>query len=95
MLCPYCHHSDGLHSRPSPDGRAADGRLLAADYEAGKCHAAGPDFCACPGWYPGTTELERVAATIAARAERNQLAEVPFALAAPVSQRRQKQGDLF
>lgn len=77
MLCPHCRHAHGLHSGPGHDGRAADGKLLAPDYEAGKCHQGD---CPCPGWYPDTTPLELVAATLAARAARNALAEPPFAL---------------
>lgn len=92
MRCPHCGHSDGLHSRPAPDGRAADGRPLAPDYEAGKCHQG---MCACPGWYPGATDLELTAATMAARALHAQLAAVPFSLTAPISTRRAKQGGLF
>lgn len=92
MLCPYCHHSDGLHSRPAADGRAADGKLLAPDYEAGKCHHGD---CACPGWYPGCDAMQLTAATMRARAERNAVADAPFSLTAPVSLRKSKQGELF
>jgi len=94
MRCPYCRHSDGLHSGPGENGRAADGQLLAPDYEAGKCHHS--PQCNCPGWYPGLTTLQLVAATMAARAARNAVAEAPFALTAPVARtRRPKQEELF
>jgi hypothetical protein len=52
-------------------------------------------MCACPGWYPGATDLELTAATMAARALHAQLAAVPFSLTAPISTRRAKQGGLF
>jgi hypothetical protein len=93
VLCPHCRHSHGLHSGPGHNGRAADGRLLAPDYEAGKCHQG---ECKCPGWYPDTTPMQLLAATMAARAERNAVAELPFALTAPVARtRRPNQGGLF
>lgn len=92
MLCPHCRHSDGLHSRPAEDGRAADGGLLAADYEAGKCHQGD---CRCPGWYPGATVLQLTAATMRARAERNTITAAPFSLTAPISLRKAKQTTLF
>ena len=93
MLCPHCRHSAGLHSDLGQDGRAADGGLLAADYEAGKCHQGD---CPCPGWYPDTTPMERMAATMAARTARNKtIAEAPFSLAAPISRGGSVQGDLF
>src|SRR5215510_15120180 len=102
MICPYCRHSEGLHSRPAPDGRAADGRLLAPDYEAGKCGQAhlNPDGtwteCDCPGWYPNSTAMELMAATMAARAARNAVADVPFALTPPIARAATpKQEDLF
>ena len=102
MRCPHCRHSDGLHSGPGEHGRAADGGLLAPDYECGRCdHSTRNDDgtwtrCACPGWYPGLTAMQMTAATIAARAARSELAEVPFALTPPVArQRRPAQGDLF
>ena len=92
MLCPHCHHSHGLHSAPAEDGRAADGRLLAPDYEAGKCHQG---ECPCHGWYPDATVLQLTAATMRARAERNTMAEAPFALTAEIGKRKPHQGGLF
>ena len=93
MRCPHCHHSDGLHSAPSEDGRAADGQLLAPDFVAGKCHQG---ECPCPGWYPNTTPMELVAATMRARAERNTVAEPPpFRLTAEIARRKPAQRDLF
>jgi len=91
-----------LHSRPAADGRAADGKLLAPDYEAGKCGQAHMNTdgtftpCDCPGWYPGTTPMQLMAATMAARAARNAVADVPFALTPPVANDpKAKQRDLF
>lgn len=92
MLCPHCHHRDGLHSRPAEDGRAADGRLLAPDYEAGKCHQGD---CPCPGWYPGATVLQLTAATMRARAERNTIADPPFSLTSEAATRGAVQKTLF
>jgi hypothetical protein len=56
-LCPYCRHNDGLHSAPSVNGLTDDGRPLAADFRAGRCHQAtrvGGKWveCPCPGWHP-------------------------------------------
>jgi len=102
MLCPHCRHSDGLHSRPSPDGRAADGRLLAPDYQAGQCGQSHREAdgtitpCACPGWYPHTTTMELVAATMRARAEHTAVADAPFSLTPPLARApRGSQGNLF
>ncbi|HEY7192869.1 MAG TPA: hypothetical protein VH439_03935 [Gemmatimonadales bacterium] len=101
MLCPHCRHAEGLHSGPAHDGRTADGRLLAPDYVAGQCGQStrNPDGtwtpCPCPGWYPGCTELELMAATMRARAERNAVADAPFALTPEPARRTAIQGDLF
>lgn len=92
MRCPYCNHSAGLHSGLAENGRAADGKLLAPDYEAGKCHQG---ECSCPGWYPGASVLQLTAATIAARAARNEVADLPFALTPEIGRRKTVQGDLF
>ena len=67
--------------------------ILSPDYEAGKCHQG---TCHCPGWYPNTTPMELVAATMRARAERNALADVPFALTPPIARtRKPDQGALL
>ena len=102
MLCPHCRHSEGRHTGPGTHGRGGDGGRLSFAYECGKCgHATRSDDgsstpCSCPGWYPDLTAMQLTAATIAARAACNQLADPPpFALAPPVGRRRSVQLKLF
>lgn len=92
MRCPHCHHGEGIHSGPGFDGLSEDGQLLAPDFVAGRCHQGD---CRCPGWYPDTTDLELVAATMRARERRNQLGEVPFSLTAEPARRDDVQLELF